>query len=460
MSRAATRPAGDGLQLSETSLLELAAEAVAHAHRIGARAVSVTASEHAGAAIRVRSGAPIASTREAGHALAVTIFDDGRTGHATTEAIDPEAMCRAVEHARAIAAHVEGDAAAGLAEPDWLAHESVQIPLYAPSGKGAGALTDIALEAESLALDHARASGVPVRIDEASATSADMRWACVQSNGFARAASASMQSRACVAIAGDADEMVRNWWHSAERREQDLEAAATIGAQAVDRAAAGLGARSLPTQSAPVLLDARVAASLVQDVVAGLAGQAQYQKSSFLAGSLGSQQLADHVDLGENPFEPFGLASASWDAEGVSGSRRPIVEAGVIAGYFLGVRSARKLGMRSTGNAGGPLNLTLSSRRAEAGDDLAAMLRKLDRGLWITQFSGGGVNPATGSFSRAAKGFWVENGRIVHPVRDVTVAGELPAMLRGIVAVGADHHRQGAIRTGSVLIETMRIAGR
>lgn len=445
---------------SEAALLSVAGQAVDHARVIGAAAAAATASESAGTSIKVRNGSPSSSIREGGHSLSITVFDNGRSGHASSEAIDPASIKRAVEQAHAIALQVQPDPDAGLADPVWLATTGAEVQLFAPSGDTPGGLTNIARDLEAQALARASARGVQIRVDEAHAASADMRWACVNSNGFARASSASIQSRSCVAIAERDGEMVRNWWHSSDRRREHLAPLTIIAGEAVDRAAAGLGARSLPTQLAPVLLDARIAASLVQDLVSGLMGQAQHQKSTYLADSLGSTRLSEHLDLVEDPFEPFGLASSAWDRQGVRGSRRHIVEAGVIAGYFLDVRSARKLGLAPTGNANGPSNLLFSSRKVHETNDNAAMLRKMDRGFWVTEFLGGGVDPATGNYSKAASGFWVEKGQVLHPVRDVTIAGELPAMLRNIVGVGRDLYRQGAIRTGSILLETMRIAGR
>lgn len=442
------------------ALLEVAEQAVVHARRIGADATTATANEFAGTAIKVREGAAISSVRDGGHALAITVFKDGRTGRANTEALDRASVGLAVEQAYAIACEVEADPDAGLAELAWLATEADEVPLFAPSGRTPTMLTDVALEIERLAIDHAANHKASVRVDEASAASADMYWACVQSNGFARAAGASIQSRGCVAIATRDGEMVRNWWHSADRRDECLSSSSLIAGEAVERAINGLGGRALPTQSAPVMLDARVAGSLVGELVSGLTGHAQHQRSTFLAGAAGSRRLADHLDLMEDPFVPFGLASRAWDGEGVASIARAVVSAGVVSGYFLDARSARKLGMVPTGNADGPGNLTFSSRLASPCDDRAAMIRKMGRGLLVTEFLGGGVNPTTGSYSKAAAGFWIEHGSIAYPVRDITIAGALPDMLVGIVSVGQDVYRQGAIGTGSILIDTMRIAGR
>lgn len=451
----------DGYLLhSEVELLTVAQGAVDHARAVGAEAASALASEAGGVTIKVRNGAPTSAVRNGGHALSITVFNGGRSGSANSEALDDASIRRAVEHAHAIASQVEPDPEAGLADPSWLAFGTPDAELYAPSRHSPSALTDLALDIERAAHAVTKPGGTNVRIDEAAASSTDTRWARALSNGFARSGSASTQSRACVAIAERGGDMARDWWHVVDRRLDGLLAGDIIAHEAVARSSAKLGGTSLPTQSAPVLLDARIATSLIGDLIGALTGQSQQQRATFLLNALGEQRLAPHISITEDPFEPFGLASSAWDSEGVAASRRSIVRDGVVEGYFLNSRSARKLGMISTGNADGPTNLTLSSASCAPGDDLATMLRKLHRGLFVTQFMGGGVNGATGDYSKAIEGFWVEDGEIVHPVRDVTIAGNLKSMLTDIVAVGSEAYRSGPIRTGPILLETMRIAGR
>ena len=236
--------------------------------------------------------------------------------------------------------------------------------------------------------------------------------------------------------------------------------AAEVGRIAAEKALGMLGAEGLSTRRAPVLLDAPVASSLVRDLCAQLSGSAQFRRMTFLPDAVGQALAAPHLTLEEDPFEPYGLASAAFDSEGVAGARRAIVRAGVVEGLFLDTRLARKLGRASTGNASGMRNLTFTSTTTEYGDDLPGMLRKLGTGLWLTRFMGGGSNPATGVYSRAAAGFWVENGQVVRPVHGFTVAGNLQDMLKAIVAVGTDVHRDGAIRVASILLPDLQIAGR
>jgi len=209
----------------------------------------------------------------------------------------------------------------------------------------------------------------------------------------------------------------------------------------------------------PVLFESTVAAGLIGALVQATSGGALYRKSTFLLDSLGKEVLAPHLDLHEDPHVLRGKGSAPFDDEGVVTRARDVVSAGVLQGYFLSSYSARKLGMRTTGHAGGSQNLRLASRLTRSGDDLDAMLKKLDRGLFVIELMGQGVNPVTGDYSRGAAGFWVEGGRIAHPVHEVTIAGHLRDMFKGIVAVGADAYASGAKTTGSILVERMKLAG-
>jgi PmbA protein len=299
-----------------------------------------------------------------------------------------------------------------------------------------------------------------LRVSEAGAASQDMRFALATSQGFCRTGSGSLQQRWCQTIAQRGDDMRQGSWSSTDRRLEGLLPGADVGRIAAEKALGMLGAEGLTTRRVPVLVDAPVASSLVREMCGQLSGAAQFRRMTFLPDAMGKQLAASHLTLEEDPFEPFGLASSTFDSEGVPGSRRAVVRSGVVEGLFLDTRMARKLGRTSTGNAGGMRNLTLTSTTTEAGDNLAAMLRKLGTGLWLTRFMGGGSNPATGVYSQAAAGFWVENGQVVRPVHGFTVAGNLQDMLKAIVAVGADVHREGAIRVGSILLPDMQIAGR
>jgi PmbA protein len=253
--------------------------------------------------------------------------------------------------------------------------------------------------------------------------------------------------------------MQRDYWYTSMRDASDLAAPEAVGRYAAERALSRLSARKIGTREIPVLFESTLASGLVGAFVQATSGGSLYRKASFLEGCLGQQALADHLDLHEYPHLRKGKGSAPFDDEGVTTRARRVVDAGVVQGYFLSSYSARKLGMRTTGNAGGAHNLTLSSRLTQAGDDLDAMLAKLHRGLFVIELIGQGVNGVTGDYSRGAAGFWVDNGRIVHPVHEVTIAGNLREMLKAIVAVGADAYTSGSRTTGSILIEHMKLAG-
>ena len=260
-------------------------------------------------------------------------------------------------------------------------------------------------------------------------------------------------------IAGKGAGMQRDAWYSSMRDASELAAPEAVGRYAAERALSRLKSRKVATCEVPVLFEAPLAAGLLGAYVQATSGGALYRKASFLLDSLGQGVLAAHLDMREDPHIPRGKGSAPFDDEGVRTSAREVVSAGVVHSYFLSSYSARKLGLRTTGHAGGSQNLHLSSRLTEPGDDLDAMLRKLGRGLFVTELMGQGVNYVTGDYSRGAAGFWVEGGRIAYPVHEMTIAGSLPQMFKHIVAVGADAYTQGSKTTGSVLVEGMKVAG-
>jgi PmbA protein len=452
-------PIGDGYLLqSESALAQAVAYAIERSAALGASEAIAMVSEQGGVTLTVAGGKVEKAVREGHQSLRITVYADGRTGVASTESLSHSAIDRAVEQAAAMARQLEPDPEAGLADRAALAWATPEVPLFAPSGQDAEALTEAAMAIEAAAL--AAATRDELRVSEAGAASQDMRFALATSQGFCRTGSGSLQQRWCQTIAQRGDDMRQGSWSSTDRRLEGLLPGADVGRIAAEKALGMLGAEGLTTRRVPVLVDAPVASSLVREMCGQLSGAAQFRRMTFLPDAMGKQLAASHLTLEEDPFEPFGLASSTFDSEGVPGSRRAVVRSGVVEGLFLDTRMARKLGRTSTGNAGGMRNLTLTSTTTEAGDNLAAMLRKLGTGLWLTRFMGGGSNPATGVYSQAAAGFWVENGQVVRPVHGFTVAGNLQDMLKAIVAVGADVHREGAIRVGSILLPDMQIAGR
>jgi PmbA protein len=254
-------------------------------------------------------------------------------------------------------------------------------------------------------------------------------------------------------------EMQRDAWYTSMRSADELASVEAVGRYAAERALSRLGARKIATTECPVLFESPVAAGLLGGFVQAVSGGALYRKSSFLLDSLGKKVFPKHIDIEEDPFLLRGKGSSPFDDEGVRSVKRKVVKGGRVEGYFLSTYSARKLGMKTTGNAGGSHNLTMTSRLTQASDDLDAMLKKLGTGLFVIELMGQGVNYVTGDYSRGASGFWVENGEIAYPVHEITIAGNLKDMLMGIEAVGSDTYNMGAKTTGSILVNRMKLAG-
>jgi PmbA protein len=255
------------------------------------------------------------------------------------------------------------------------------------------------------------------------------------------------------------EDMQRDAWYTSMRASDEMASPEAVGRYAAGRALSRLKSRKIKTCEVPVLFESSLAAGLLGAYVQATSGGALYRKSSFLLDSLGKRVLPEHIDIREDPHILRGKGSAPFDDEGVRTVARDVVSAGEVQGYFLSSYSGRKLGMRTTGHAGGSQNLTLTSRLTQPGDDLDAMLKKLGRGLFVIELMGQGVNYVTGDYSRGAAGFWVENGKIQYPVHEITIAGNLRAMFKGIQAVGADAYTMGSKTIGSVLIDRLKIAG-
>jgi PmbA protein len=278
-------------------------------------------------------------------------------------------------------------------------------------------------------------------------------------HGFRGGYTSSRHSLSVSPIAGTGSAMQRDAWYSSQRDAENLASPQAVGRYAAERALSRLNARKIATTECSILFESPLAAGLLGSLVQAISGGALYRKSSFLLDSLGKQVLPKHIDILEDPFVKRGKGSSPFDDEGVRVKARQVVEAGRVQGYFLGSYSARKLGLKTTGNAGGSHNLSLTSRLTRPGDDLDAMLEKLGTGLFVTELMGSGVNYVTGDYSRGASGFWVEKGRIAFPVQEITIAGNMKSMLKGIVAVGADRYNYGAKTIGSILVNRMKVAG-
>lgn len=444
------------LTQSEGTLREAAQRAVELAARRGARARA--SAHHEGTAkIAVRGGEVETAERSGSQGLGLTVFHEGRRGSASSAGLDEAAIQRVVEEAMLIAGHVQPDPDGDFSAADRLAYTGPAPSLYAEGARSPSTLIEAATAADRIATGVAGADPC-LRAGESVAVATEALWALATSDGFCRSTARSNDGRWTVMLAQDGGGSLSDFCSAQERQPDALLPAEALVARAADRVRRGLGARSIGSRRCPVLFEPRLAAVLVGELAGALTGAAQFRRMSYLPDPLGTEVAASHLTLQEDPFEPLGLASGGFDSEGIAGTSRCIVQAGVARGLFLSSVSGRKLGMASTGNADGYYNLQLSS--TATGGDWDAMLQMLGTGLVVTQFQGGKTDPASGNWTQAVRGLWVEQGQPVHAVTDVTLAGNMVAMLRGIRAVGEDVERVGGIRTGSILIDEMQVGGR
>ncbi len=437
---------------SKAALADLAQAALAHAKALGASACDVEVTEGFGQSVSVRLGEveTIEYNRDKG--VGVTVYFGQQKGHASTSDFSPQALRDAVAAAASIARYTAADDCAGLADPTRLAHNPPDLDLYHPWALS----VEDAIEQARRCEEAARAVDTRISNSEgASVSTQSSHYIYANSNGFCDGYASSRHSISCSVIAESAAGMQRDYWYSVARRAVDLESAELVGQIAGNRTVRRLDARKIATGQVPVLFDASLASGLIGHFTGAISGGSLYRKSSFLLDSLGQQVFSPLVQIAERPHLPRGLGSSAFDAEGVATADRELVQNGVVNGYLLGSYSARKLGMQSTGNAGGSHNLLLAS----TGEDFAALLKKMGTGLLLTELLGHGVNPVTGDYSRGAAGFWVENGAIQYPVEEITVAGNLRDMFKGIVAVGNDVLIRGGKQCGSILIDNMTVAG-
>jgi len=434
-------------------------DALAIARGLGASDAGAEVSEGTGLSVSVRKGEVENVERNRDKSIGVTVYIGQRRGNASTSDFSRDALERTVQAAYDIARFTAEDPAAGLPDDADLARGddvARDLDLFHPWAVDAAEAARIAQQCEAAALSTDRR----ITNSEGAAVSAQQShfWAG-NSRGFRGGYASSRHSLSVAPIAGRGDGMQRDAWYSSMRDPGQLADPVAVGRYAAERALSRLDSRKVPTCEVPVLFESPLASGLLGAYVQATSGGSLYRRASFLLECLNKPVLADHLDLREDPHVPKGKGSAPFDDEGVVTRPRSVVEGGVVQGYFLSSYSARKLGLHTTGNAGGSQNLVLTSRRTAPGDDLEAMLRKLHRGLFVIELMGQGVNYVTGDYSRGAAGFWVDNGRIVHPVEEVTVAGNLREMLRSIVAVGADTYTSGTRTTGSLLVERMKVAG-
>ena len=451
--------AGSGFSYSRPFFEDLVDSALAHAKKIGASDAAAEASEGTGLSVSVRKGELENVERNRDKSLGVTVYIGKRRGNASTSDFSAAAIEQTVQAAYDIARFTAQDPFAALPDARDIAPASRHrddLDLFHPWAITAEQAAILALRGESAALKTdsriSNSEGAGVSAQQSHFFSAHTR-------GFRGGYASSRHSMSVSPIAGKGSDMQRDAWYSSMRHPDDMAAPEAIGRYAADRALSRLKSRKIATTECPVLFESPLAAGLLGAFVQAISGGALYRKSSFLLDSLGKRVLPAHIDIFEDPFVKRGKGSSPFDDEGVRVKARQVVEAGRVQGYFLSSYSARKLGMKTTGNAGGSHNLTLHSRKTRPGDSLEAMLEKLGTGLFVTELMGSGVNYVTGDYSRGASGFWVERGRIAYPVHEITIAGNMRAMLKGIVAVGADTYNYGAKEVGSVLVNRMKVAG-
>jgi PmbA protein len=437
-------------------LRDLADQVLAIARDKGASDCVMEASEGSGLSVAVRMGQVETIEQNRDKGLSVTVYQGARQGNASTADFSRRALEETVQAAYDIARYTAEDSAAGLPDTDELENAPRDLGLFHAWDLDVEAAIDLTTRAETAAFD----TDARIKNSEGASISAQhSHFVLANSRGFVGGYPYSRHYISCAPIAQHRRAMQRDDWYSSQRDPAALAPPEAIGRYAAQRALARLGARSVPTTKCPVLFEAPLACGLLGAFTQAAAGSALYRKSTFLLDALGQQVFADHVGVVEDPHLLGGMGSAPFDEEGVRTVRRNVVSNGVVNGWFLSTYSARKLGMKTTGNAGGSHNLSLVSSRTAAGDDLEAMLRKLGTGLLVTELMGQGVNYVTGDYSRGASGYWVSNGKIVHPVEEVTIAGNLRDMFASIVAIGADTLVRGSKQTGSILIERMTVAG-
>ena len=437
---------------SLAQLQEMSADVLRRAKDAGATAAEAEISLGFGQNVSVRMGETETIEYNRDKGVSVTVYFGQQKGHASTSDLSPQAIQDTVSAACNIARYTAKDEFCGLADADLMAKDIPDLDLYHPWALSVDDAISLAKECE------ASARGVDKRItnsEGASVSTYEGMFAYANSHGFNGGYATSRQGMSCSVIAEEADSMQRDYWYTTARSAKDLDSATAVGRLAGERTVRRLGSKRIKTAQVPVLFEASLASGLISHLISAISGGNLYRKSTFLLDSLGKQVMSSQITIEEQPHLLKGLASSPFDNEGVATKPRTLIKEGVLNGYMLSSYSARKLGMQSTGNAGGNHNLIISH-----GDlDLNGLLKMMGTGLLVTELLRHGINMVTGDYSRGAAGFWVENGVIVHPVEEITIAGNLQTMFKQIVAIGNDVLVQGSKQVGSILIENMTVAG-
>ena len=434
------------------SLIAVASQAVALARRHGADQAKVGVSYEEGLSVAVRMGELESVERQRDRGLAITVYRDQRKGSASTTDFSAASVEDSVRKALSIGSFTATDEYAGLADADLMATAPADLDLYCPWDIDVDRATELALRSENAArsLD-ARISNS----EGASVSSGVGQRVYANSHGFIGAYPTSTHSTSCSVLAKAGESLERDYWYTVSRHPADLDTPESVGEEAARRAVRRLHARTLSTRKVPVIYPAELAKGLFGHLVAAVRGTAQYRRASFLLDAVGTQILPSFVDIDEEPWISRGLASAPFDAEGVATRPRPLVANGVLQGYVLSSYSARRLRLATTANAGGIHNLLV---KPTAGP-LAELIADCSEAFVVGELLGQGVNTVTGDYSRGAAGFWVERGEIVHPVHEVTIAGNLKDLFREIQAIGSDIDHRGTVRCGAVRVDGLTLAG-
>jgi PmbA protein len=454
MSNAVTSRASSRNQFANdlAGLKQIVTDVLKYAREQGATACEAEVSEGLGQTVTVRNGEVETIEYNRDKSIGISVYIGQRRGHASTSDFSPGAVRATADAALSIAKFTASDEFAGLADAALLARDIPDLDLYHPWELPVERAIELACTCEdaAFAVDKriANSEGATVSLQQS-------HFAYGNSLGFLAGYPSSRHWISCAVIAGKGDEMQRDDWYTSARDAAGLDAPETVGTTAGKRALARLGAKKIATAQVPVLFEAPVAASLLGHFASAVSGGSLYRKSSFLVDSLDKQIFAPLIEITEDPLIVKGEASSPFDEEGVATHKRPVIEAGVLRGYFLSSYSARKLGMQSTGNAGGTHNLILK----DTGQTLPQLMQQMGRGLLVTEMLGSGINMVTGDYSRGAAGFWIENGQIAYPVHEITVAGNLKDMFMNIGAAGNDIVKRGSKQCGSILIERMTVAG-
>ena len=450
----------EGFAYSRERFESLVDSALAHAKKLGATDAGAEASEGCGLSVSARMGKLENVERNRDKSLGVTVYVGKKRGNASTSDFSQQAIEQTVQAAYDIARFTAADPVAGLPDLRDVATRHPDLDLFHPWSINSEAAAQIALRCEQAALDTSKvitnSEGAGVSAQQSHFFAGHLRAGQL---GFRGGYASSRHSISVAPIAGKGEHMQRDSWYSSMRKASDLASPESVGRYAAERALSRLKGRKVPTTTCPVLFESPLATGLLGSFVQAVSGGSLYRNTSFLLNSMGKAVFPKHIDIDEDPHIVGGKGSSPFDDEGVKTQARRVVDAGRVHGYFLSTYSARKLKMRTTGNAGGSHNLSLTSRLTRPGDSLDAMLQKLGTGLFVTELMGSGVNYVTGDYSRGASGFWVEKGRIAFPVEEITIAGNMKDMLLGITAVGADAYTYGAKTVGSILVNRMKIAG-